>query len=32
VAEVKERIRQTVAAETTGERFVTKILGGELGL
>lgn len=32
VKEVKERIRRTVAAETTGERFVTKILGGELGL
>jgi len=30
--EVKERIRKMVAAEGTGERFVTKVLGRELGL
>jgi hypothetical protein len=32
VAETRERIRQLVAGETFGERFVTKILGRELGL
>ena len=31
-AEVKERIRNMVAAEGKGERFVTKVLGRELGL
>ena len=31
-AETRERIRQLVAGETFGERFVTKILGRELGL
>jgi len=31
-AEVKERIRKMVAAEGAGERFVTKVLGRELGL
>lgn len=31
-AEVKERIRKQVASESTGDRFVTKILGPELGL
>lgn len=31
-AEVKERIRTMVAAEGGGERFVTRILGRELGL
>ena len=31
-AEVKERIRRMVAAEGAGERFVTKVLGRELGL
>jgi hypothetical protein len=31
-AEVKERIRRMVAAEDAGERFVTKVLGRELGL
>ena len=31
-AEVKERIRRMVAAENAGERFVTKVLGRELGL
>ncbi len=31
-AEVKERIRGMVAAEDAGERFVTKVLGRELGL
>ena len=31
-AEVKERIRKLVAAEGTGDRFVTKVLGRELGL
>jgi len=31
-AEVKERIRKLVAAEGAGERFVTKMLGRELGL
>jgi len=31
-AEVKERVRKLVAAEGAGERFVTKVLGKELGL
>ncbi len=31
-AEVKARIRAMVAAEPAGERFVTKVLGRELGL
>jgi hypothetical protein len=31
-ADVKERIRKMVAAEGTGEQFVTKVLGRELGL
>ncbi len=31
-AEVKERVRRLVAAEGAGERFVTKVLGRELGL
>lgn len=31
-AEVEQRIRQLVAAETFGERFVSKILGRKLGL
>ncbi len=31
-AEVKERVRRVVAAEGAGERFVTKVLGRELGL
>ena len=31
-AEVRERIRKMVAAEGAGERFVTKVLGRELGL
>ncbi|MEI7705681.1 MAG: hypothetical protein WCK73_13910 [Deltaproteobacteria bacterium] len=31
-AGVKERIRKLVAAEGAGERFVTKVLGRELGL
>jgi hypothetical protein len=31
-AEVKERIRRMVAAESAGERFITKVLGRELGL
>ncbi|MBK6691786.1 MAG: hypothetical protein IPG50_06215 [Myxococcales bacterium] len=32
-AEVKERVRKMVAAEGAGgERFVTKVLGRELGL
>ena len=31
-ADVRERVRQMVAAEGAGERFVTKILGRELGL
>jgi hypothetical protein len=31
-AEVKARIRKMVAAEGAGERFVTKVLGRELGL
>lgn len=30
--EVKERVRKLVAAEAAGERFVTKVLGRELGL
>jgi hypothetical protein len=30
-AEVKERVRKLVAAEGAGERFVTKVLGRELG-
>ena len=28
----QERIRELVATETFGERFVTKILGRELGI
>jgi hypothetical protein len=32
VAEVRDRIRTLVAGETYGERFVTRILGRELGL
>jgi hypothetical protein len=31
-AEARERVRKMVAAEGTGERFVTKVLGRELGL
>lgn len=31
-AEVEEKIRRIVAAETFGERFVSKILGSQLGL
>jgi len=31
-AEVKERVRKMVATEGAGERFVTKVLGRELGL
>ena len=31
-AEVRDRIRTLVASETYGERFVTRILGQELGL
>lgn len=31
-AEAKERVRKMVAAEGAGERFVTKVLGRELGL
>ena len=31
-AEVKERVRKMIAAEGAGERFVTKVLGRELGL
>lgn len=31
-AEVRERVRKLVAAEGAGERFVTKVLGRELGL
>lgn len=31
-AEVKDRVRKMVAAEGAGERFVTKVLGRELGL
>jgi hypothetical protein len=31
-AETKERIREIAASEVTGERFVTKVLGRELGL
>ena len=30
--EVRERIQGLVAGESYGERFVTRILGGELGL
>ncbi len=30
--EIRERIKTLVAAETFGERFVTKVLGKELGL
>jgi hypothetical protein len=30
--EVRDRIRTLVASETYGERFVTRILGRELGL
>jgi hypothetical protein len=30
-AAVKERVRKLVAAEGAGERFVTKVLGRELG-
>jgi len=29
---VRERVRQLVAAETVGDRFVTRILGGEVGV
>ena len=32
VEATREKIRRLVAAETFGERFVTKILGRELGL
>ena len=32
VEATRERIRKLVAAETRGERFVTRILGAELGL
>jgi hypothetical protein len=32
VADVRARIRQLVASESFGERFVTRILGRELGL
>jgi hypothetical protein len=32
IAETQERIRQLVAGETSGERFVTRILGRQLGL
>jgi len=31
VAETKARIRDIVAADSDGDRFVTKVLGGELG-
>jgi hypothetical protein len=31
-ADVRERVRKMVAAEGSGERFVTKVLGRELGL
>lgn len=31
-AEVRKRVRKMVAAEGAGERFVTKVLGRELGL
>ena len=31
-AATRERIRELVATETFGERFVTKILGRELGI
>jgi hypothetical protein len=31
IAETQERIRQLVAGETSGERFVTRILGRQLG-
>ncbi|HQP35653.1 MAG TPA: hypothetical protein PLI95_10745 [Polyangiaceae bacterium] len=31
-ADVKDRVRKMVAAEGAGERFVTKVLGRELGL
>jgi hypothetical protein len=31
-AEVRERVRKMVSAEGAGERFVTKVLGRELGL
>jgi len=31
-ADLKARIRKMVAAEGAGERFVTKVLGKELGL
>lgn len=31
-AEVRSRIRRLVANEGAGERFVTKVLGRELGL
>jgi hypothetical protein len=30
--EVRDRIRTLVASETYGERFVTRLLGRELGL
>jgi hypothetical protein len=32
VTDTRERIRTVVAGETFGERFVTKVLGRELGL
>lgn len=32
MAEVRERVRQMVAAEGEGDRFVTKVLGRELGI
>jgi hypothetical protein len=32
VADTRERIKALVAGETFGERFVTKILGHELGM
>ncbi len=32
VVDTRERIKTLVAGETFGERFVTKILGRELGL
>jgi hypothetical protein len=31
-AETRDRVRKTVGAESAGERFVTKVLGSELGL
>jgi hypothetical protein len=32
VGETRERIRTLVASETAGERFITRILGRELGI